>query len=51
MVPEKQQLGEWANQCKVRDGNVTKVRACSCAVVGNTLRHSDEVKRLIAKTN
>ena len=51
MVPEKAQLGEWANQCKMVDGKATKVRNCSCAVVGTNLRHSDEVKRLIAKTN
>ena len=50
-VPQREQLGEWTHQGRIRDGDLKKVVKCSSAVVGVTLRTSDEVKRLNAKTN
>ncbi|EDR27559.1 40S ribosomal protein S12, putative [Entamoeba dispar SAW760] len=51
MVPQKIQLGEWTNQCKIRDGAAVRIAKCSCATVGCNIKFTDEVKRLNAKTN
>ncbi|EDR28649.1 40S ribosomal protein S12, putative [Entamoeba dispar SAW760] len=50
-VPEKIQLGEWTNQCKIRDGVAVNIAKCSCAVIGNNIKFTDELKRLKAKVD
>ena len=48
-VEKKEQLGEFAAQCKYdAEGKAKKVNACSCAVIGK-IRMSDELKRITKK--
>jgi small subunit ribosomal protein S12e len=47
-VPDSKQLGDWAGLCKLdKDANPRKVVPCSCVVVKEFGRQSEELKYLL----